>query len=62
MRMGTGSISIFRPVDCSIWLATLAAPSMPCVLSVKQSITMSGRCSVQISAISDSPVLLSIKT
>ena len=61
MRMGTGKILMSRAVCASICPATLAAPSMPCLLRVKQSTTVSGRCSVQIFAMSDRPVLLSIR-
>ena len=51
------------PVGDSLNLAaTLAAPSIPWVLRVKQSTTRSGRWSVQMSAMSDRPVLLSIRT
>ena len=42
------------------FLAIAAAPSMDWSFSVKQSTRMSGRCTVQMSAMSDSPVLLSI--
>ena len=46
----------------SMNLATSAAPSMPWVLSVKQSTSVSGSCTVQMSATSLSPVRLSIST
>jgi hypothetical protein len=61
IRIGTGSTLMSRSVYALTWFATLAAPSIPCVLSVKQSITVSGRWSVQMLAISERPVRLSIR-
>jgi hypothetical protein len=43
-------------------LATLIAPSMFWSDSAKQFTRMSGSCTVQISAMSDSPVRLSMRT
>ena len=61
MRMGTGNTLMFPTVCPLICSATFAAPSIPWVLRVKQSMTVSGRWSVQMLAISDRPVLLSIR-
>ena len=61
MRMGTGRTLMSLDVCALISSATLAAPSIPCVLRVKQSMTVSGRWSVQMLAISERPVRLSIR-
>ena len=62
MRIGTGqhldvAVPWYRSLDVP---RDAAAPSMPWSLSVKQSTRMSGRCTVQMSAMSLSPVRLSI--
>ncbi len=61
IRIGTGNTLMSLTVCALICFATFAAPSIPCVLRVKQSITVSGRWSVQMLAISERPVLLSIR-